>query len=108
MRNARRAGGRVVQLASANLLERGNLSVLGTAAAAVFGCGMYEGLLLTASTAPAAEAWTFAAAYAGENLFPSMIWSTKRAMATLPSLVCHTLASLLIRVVCHAPQRRRW
>ena len=78
-RNTSRACGRVVALAAQNLLHRGNITMLGMALTGVFGCGLYEGLLLTHPTAPQPEAWRFAMHYALENMLPSVTWSTRPA-----------------------------
>ena len=78
-RSTSRACGRVVALAARNLLQRGNIAMLGMAMAGVVGCGVQEGLLLTLPTAPQHDAWQFAMHYALENMLPSVTWSTKPA-----------------------------
>jgi hypothetical protein len=79
-RHVRHGMRRVAQLASANLLDRGNIALLGGASAAVLGCGVCEGWLLTVAAAPAQEVAWFAILYGTENMLPSVIWSTKPAL----------------------------
>jgi hypothetical protein len=78
-RNTSRASGRVLTLAARNLLERGNLAMLGMAVTGVVGCGIQEGLLLADPAAPQHDAMRFACHYALENVLPSVTWSTKPA-----------------------------